>query len=90
MQYGLDNCALPKVCPLAPQGTLAHLAAEFDQGANQVGDGPPMLKVANAFMDSPLEGDIITALTIATADAPENTSEVEPDLARDLASSMEK
>lgn len=45
-----------------------------------------MLDVMNAPMDPPLASDIIVALTVATADVLEHTSEVEPDLAGDLAS----
>lgn len=59
VQYGPDDRALPKVHPPAPQGTLARLAAEFDLGTSQVGDGPPMLKAINAHTDPPLESDIV-------------------------------
>lgn len=89
VQYGPDDHALSKACPLAPQGMLAHLAVEFDQGANQVGDNPFVLKVVNAPTNPPLESGIIAALTVATVDVLENTFEVEPSLVGELASSGE-
>lgn len=40
VQYGPNDCALPKVRPPTLQGMLAHLEAEFDQGTSQVSDDP--------------------------------------------------
>lgn len=89
IQYGPDDRALPKVRPSPHQGTLARLAAEFEQGASQVGDGPPMLEAVNALTDPHSVSDVIAIPTIAAANTSENASEVEPDLAEDLASSGE-
>lgn len=84
VQYGPNDRALPKVYPPAPHGVLAHLAAKFDQGTSQVGDGPHVLEVVNTPLDPPLKSDTVADLTI---DVLKNTSKVEPDLASDLASS---
>lgn len=67
VQYGPDDCALPKVHPPPPQGMLARLVTEFDQGASQVGDGPPVLEAVNALMDPPSASDIIAVPTVAAA-----------------------
>lgn len=85
VQYGSDDRALPKVCPLTPQRTLARLATEFDQDTSQVGDDLPNPEVANARINPPLEGGTLANSTVMTANASKNTSEVELNLTSNLA-----
>lgn len=80
MQYGPEDRAFLKARPPTPQGMLARLATEFDQGINQVGDDPPNLEAVNADTGPPLEGDTLADRTIMTTDASKNTFEFEPDL----------
>lgn len=68
---------------------LARLSIEFNQGANQVGDGSPTFEVVNTLTYSFLTSDIMVALTIATADVLENAFEIKLNLVGDLASSEE-
>lgn len=63
VQYGSNNCALLKVRPPPPHGTLDRLAAAFDQGASKVGDGPPVVEAVNALMDPPSASDVIVIST---------------------------
>lgn len=69
VEYGPDDWALPKVCPHAPKGALACLAAYFDQGASQVNVDPPNSKAGNSHIDPHLGGDTLADSTVVTAQA---------------------
>lgn len=76
-------------CIPPPQGLLARLAVEFDQGTSQVGDGPSALAAVNVLTDLSSASDVIAVPTVAAADALGITFKVEPDLAGYLTSSGE-